>query len=65
DRQGRDSELYPITNCGGLIEVKLRLRGNTLRLRLTVGEVAALGAGDEVTEATLFPDGSTLRYRLR
>ena len=45
--------------------MKLRLRGNTLRLRLTVGEVAALGAGDEVTEATLFPDGSTLRYRLR
>ena len=44
--------------------MKLRIRGNTLRLRLTRGEVDQIGAGAEVQETTLFPDGSQLCYRL-
>ena len=44
--------------------MKMRIRGDTLRLRLTRGEVDALGSGAAVEECTPFPDGSTLRYRL-
>ncbi len=44
--------------------MKLRIRGNTLRLRLTRSEVDAIGRGDAVSEATTFPDGTTLQYRL-
>ena len=44
--------------------MKLRLRGDTLRLRLTRGEVEQLGAGQSVEEQTQFPDGSHLTYRL-
>ncbi len=44
--------------------MKLRIRGDTLRLRLTRGEVADIGAGRAVEEATRFPDGSVLRYVL-
>ncbi len=44
--------------------MKLRMRGNTLRLRLTRGEVDAIGRGETVSESTAFPDGTTLQYRL-
>ena len=44
--------------------MKLRIRGNTLRLRLTRGEVEAIGRGDAVSETTTFPDGTTLQYLL-
>ena len=44
--------------------MKLRIRGNTLRLRLTRSEVEAIGAGKTVVELTEFPDGTTLSYRL-
>lgn len=37
--------------------MKLRLRGNSIRLRLTQPEVAALGAGRVVEERTEFPGG--------
>lgn len=44
--------------------MKLRLRGDTLRLRLTRSEVEQIGAGRSVEEQTRFPDGSSLTYRL-
>lgn len=44
--------------------MKLRLRADTLRLRLTRGEVDALGRGESVSETTPFPDGTSLRYEL-
>ncbi len=44
--------------------MKLRIRGNTLRLRLTRSEVEEIGAGKTVVELTEFPDGTTLSYRL-
>ncbi len=45
--------------------MKLRIRGNTLRLRLTRSEVAQLGAGQSVREETPFPNGSVFAYELR
>ncbi len=44
--------------------MKLRLRGDTLRLRLTQGEVDQIGAGESVLEHTRFPDGSVFSYTL-
>jgi hypothetical protein len=38
-------------------EMKLRIRGDSVRLRLTRGEVARLGAGGRVEEATRFGPG--------
>ncbi len=45
--------------------MKLRVRGDTLRLRLTRSEVDAIGAAQAVTEAMHLPDGSQLCYTLR
>lgn len=44
--------------------MKLRLRGSSVRLRLTRPEVAAVGRGERVEEVTLLPDGSEFRYAL-
>jgi phage baseplate assembly protein gpV len=44
--------------------MKLRMRANTLRLRLTRGEVDRLGEGQTVREVTHFPDGTSLIYAL-
>jgi hypothetical protein len=44
--------------------VKLRLRGSSVRLRLTRSEVAAIGRGERVEEVTVLPDGSEFRYAL-
>jgi len=43
--------------------MKLRIRGNSLRLRLKRGEVDRLAAGTTLVEETQFP-GSKLRYSL-
>ena len=43
--------------------MKLRIRGDTLRLRLKRGEVEQLAAGIDIVEKTHFPD-SVLTYRL-
>lgn len=45
--------------------MKLRIKGNALRLRLTQGEIRALAEAGEVQELTAFPGGGTLIYRLR
>jgi hypothetical protein len=45
--------------------VKLRIKGDSLRLRLTQGEMRALGERGEVEDRIAFPGGATLRYRLR
>lgn len=45
--------------------MKLRIRGNTLRLRLTQTEVATLADAGEVCEHTAFGGGSALCYCLR
>lgn len=47
--------------------MKLRIRGNSLRFRLTQGEVARLLAGDRVSESVHFSgaDGDTLTYSLQ
>jgi len=44
--------------------VKLRIKGASLRLRLTQGEMARLGAGESIEERVPFPGGA-LGYRLR
>jgi uncharacterized protein DUF7009 len=44
--------------------VKLRLRGDTIRLRLTRSEVESIGAGRRVSETLHLPDGSEFRYTL-
>ena len=44
--------------------MKLRIQGDSIRLRLTRPEVEALGGGNVLEETTHFPDGSSLRYRL-
>ena len=43
--------------------MKLRIRGNSIRLRLKRGEVESLAAGTTLVEETKFP-GSTLSYSL-
>lgn len=44
--------------------MKLRIRDNTLRFRLTQTEVEALRTGIAVEAATRFPAGATFIYRL-
>lgn len=44
--------------------MKLRIRGNSVRLRLTQSEVAALAAEGEVSERTAFGGGSDFSYAL-
>jgi len=43
--------------------MKLRIRGDSIRLRLKVSEVDRLAAGESIVEETRFPD-SVLIYRL-
>jgi hypothetical protein len=45
--------------------VKLRIKGDSLRLRLTQGEMRELVEQGEVEDRISFPGGSALRYRLR
>ena len=45
--------------------MKLRIRGNTLRLRLSRNEVDSVGRGKEVGESTSFPGGGKLQYVLK
>lgn len=45
--------------------MKLRIKGNTLRLRLSQREVADFAAGSEVSETLTFPGGVFLRYAIR
>lgn len=42
--------------------MKLRVKGNSLRFRLTRSEVARLGAGELVEESTRFAPDQVLRY---
>ena len=44
--------------------MKLRIKGDSLRLRLTRPEVEGIGRGKAVEATTHFPDGASLRYRL-
>jgi hypothetical protein len=45
--------------------VKLRIKGDSLRLRLSQGEMRALAEQGEVEDRVSFPGGAGLRYRLR
>ncbi len=45
--------------------MKLRIRGNTLRLRLSQSEVEQIGFGQPVVETTTFPDGAQLQYVMK
>ena len=45
--------------------MKLRIKGSSLRLRLTQGEVSQLEADGEVAEQVHFGGGAQLTYRLR
>ena len=45
--------------------MKLRIKGSSLRLRLTQGEVSSLESGGEVAEQVLFGGAASLTYRLR
>lgn len=44
--------------------MKLRIKGSSLRLRLTQGEVRKLESGGEVAEQVHFGGGSLLTYKL-
>src|SRR5690349_11573414 len=54
----------PVTMADGGI-MKLRIKGSSLRLRLTQGEVRQLEAQGEVAEQVEFGAGAKLTYRLR
>ena len=43
--------------------MKLRIRGDSIRMRLKIGEVERIGAGERIAETTHFP-GSDLTYSL-
>lgn len=43
--------------------MKLRVRGNSIRLRLTQGEVARIAAGEPVEETTVFAADARFGYR--
>lgn len=45
--------------------MKLRIKGDSLRLRLSQGEMRALAERGEVEDRVAFPGGTALRYRLR
>ena len=45
--------------------MKLRIKGDSLRLRLTQGEMHSLAERGEVADRTSFPAGAALEYRLR
>jgi len=45
--------------------VKLRIKGDSLRLRLTQGEMRVLAEQGEVEDRIAFPGGAALGYRLR
>lgn len=45
--------------------MKLRIRDDSMRLRLAVSEVDAIGAGNAVTGRIRFPGGNQLIYSLR
>jgi Family of unknown function (DUF7009) len=45
--------------------VKLRIKGDSLRLRLTQGEMRMLAERGEVEDRISFAGGAALRYRLR
>ena len=45
--------------------MKLRIKGNSLRLRLSRPEANAVSAGQRVEESTRFADGSILGYALQ
>ncbi|MBW4050186.1 MAG: hypothetical protein HIU85_01820 [Proteobacteria bacterium] len=45
--------------------MKLRIKGDSLRLRLTQGEMRTLAERGEVEDSISFPGGAALRYRLR
>lgn len=44
--------------------MKLRIQNDSIRLRLTVSEVARIGAGRSVVASTRFPGGTTFTYAL-
>jgi len=45
--------------------MKLRIKGNSLRLRVTRPELEALGTAGAVVEIVPFPGGAALKYELR
>jgi hypothetical protein len=45
--------------------MKLRIQGNSIRLRLTVPEVRAIGDGNGVSESTAFAGPISFCYRLQ
>jgi len=45
--------------------VKLRIKGDSLRLRLAQGEMRTLAERGQVEDRVSFPGGAALRYRLR
>lgn len=44
--------------------MKLRIKGDSIRIRLTQSETAALGQGELISDRTHFPLGNSLCYQL-
>lgn len=45
--------------------MKLRIQGNSIRLRLSESDLDAFRSSGSIEESTAFPDGSTFTYGLR
>lgn len=45
--------------------MKLRIKGNTLRLRLSQGEIEQFSQDGEVTESIVFGSNASLRYSIK
>ncbi len=50
--------------CFAAPRMKLRIRANTIRLRLTQGEVQRLASGERIEERTTFEGGAVLAYAI-
>jgi hypothetical protein len=45
--------------------MKVRIMGNTLRMRLSQSEIAELGKGGRVSDVTVFPGHKELKYEIK
>jgi hypothetical protein len=59
------SAIIRASGAAGAVSVKLRIKGNSLRLRLSQGEMRELAQQGAVEDRISFPNGGALRYRLR
>jgi hypothetical protein len=62
---GYECDNRDLARDGGPVPVKLRIKGDSLRLRLAQGEMRTLAERGEVEDGISFPSGAVLKYRLQ